>query len=210
MQLGEEQERLAPIGVILAGGQATRMGGGDKALLDLDGEPMLAHVIRRLAPQVAKLALSANGDPARFARFALPVLADTLPGFPGPLAGVLAGLDWAAREGASHIVTAAADTPFLPGNLVVGLTMAAERAHAPIALAATSTGLHPTFGFWPVSMRDDLRLALEAGTRKVAAWALGQGAARATFGDMPDDPFFNINTPDDLALARNRLAKGQI
>lgn len=208
--MGEERDRLAPLGVILAGGQATRMGGGDKALLDLGGAPMLAHVIRRFAPQVAGLALSANGDPARFASFGLPVLPDTLPGFPGPLAGVLAGLDWAAREGASHIVTAAADTPFLPGNLVASLVAAAERAHEPIALAATASGLHPTFGLWPVSMRDDLRLALEAGTRKVAAWALGQGAARAIFGDVPDDPFFNINTPDDLALARSRLAEGQI
>ncbi|WP_281840884.1 molybdenum cofactor guanylyltransferase MobA [Sinisalibacter aestuarii] len=205
----ERGEKLAPLGVILAGGQATRMGGGDKALLDLGGTPMLAHVIRRLRPQVAGLALNANDDPARFAGFGLPVLPDSLPGFPGPLAGVLAGLDWAAREGASHIVTAAADTPFLPTGLVSTLGAAAKREHAPIALAATSSGLHPTFGLWPVSLRDDLRLALEAGARKVAAWALGQGAARADFPDTPQDPFFNVNTPEDLALARARLAGGR-
>lgn len=199
-----------PLGVILAGGQATRLGGGDKALLDLGGQPMLAHVIRRLAPQVAGLALNANGDPTRFAGFGLPVLPDPLPGFPGPLAGVLAGLDWAAREGANHIVTAAADTPFLPGNLVSAFYAAADRAHEPIALAATASGLHPTFGLWPVSMREDLRLALKAGTRKVAAWALGQGAARAMFAEAPQDPFFNVNTPDDLATARARLAGGLV
>jgi molybdenum cofactor guanylyltransferase len=206
MQLPVRSNLTLPLGVILAGGQATRMGGGDKALLDLGGAPMLAQVIRRLAPQVAGLALNANGDPARFAGFGLPVLADTLPGFAGPLAGVLAGLDWAAREGASHIVTAAADTPFLPADLVAVLAAAATQGGTPIALAATASGLHPTFGLWPVALRADLRRALDAGTRKVGAWALEQGAARARFDDTPHDPFFNVNTPEDLALARARLA----
>ncbi len=198
---------MRPLGVILAGGLARRMGGGDKALLDVGGQPMLAHVIRRLAPQVAGVVLNANGDAARFAGFGLPVLPDSVAGFPGPLAGVLAGMDWAARQGASHVVTAAADTPFLPGDLVARLGAAADAVHEPIALAATASGLHPTFGLWPVSLRADLRLALEAGTRKVAAWALGEGAARATFPDSPHDPFFNINTPQDLAEARLRLAR---
>jgi molybdenum cofactor guanylyltransferase len=207
MQLYSDRQ-ARPLGVILAGGLASRMGGGDKALLDLGGRPLLAHVIARLAPQVDGLALSANGDPARFSGFGLPVIADPVPGYPGPLAGILAGLDWAAREGAEHIVTAAADTPFLPADLVARLIAAARAGHEPIALAATASGLHPTFGLWPVSLRDDLRLALEAGTRKVAAWAEGQGAARAAFSDLPSDPFFNINTPDDLARAHDLLAGG--
>ncbi len=196
-----------PLGVILAGGQATRMGGGDKALLDLGGRPLLAHVIERLAPHVGGLALSANGDPERFRQFGVPVLADSVAGFVGPLAGVLAGLDWAAKAGADHIVTAAADTPFLPPDLVDRLARTAIEAHEPIALAASSDGLHPTCGFWPVSLRDDLRLALEAGTRKVAAWAMGQGAARAEFAGIAPDPFFNINTPDDLVKARAILSE---
>lgn len=209
MQLADRRESARPLGVILAGGLATRMGGGDKALLDLGGRTLLDEVIDRLHPQVGALALNANGDPARFARFGLPVLPDTIPGHPGPLAGILAGLDWAAQRGASHIVTAAADTPFLTAGLVARLIGAAEMAREPIALAATSSGLHPTFGYWPVTLRDDLRLALEVGTRKVAAWALGEGAARATFADTPEDPFFNVNTPEDLAQARARLAGGR-
>ena len=197
----------APFGVILAGGCATRMGGGDKALLRLDDATLLDHVIRRFDPQVAALALSANGDPARFDSLGLPVLPDADPGFPGPLAGVLAGLDWAAGQGAEAVVTAAADTPFLPEDLVPRLLLAAEEAKLPIALAATASGRHPTFGLWPVALRDDLRLALAGGTRKVTDWADRQGAATAHFPDRPFDPFFNVNTPEDLARAR-AMAKG--
>lgn len=197
----------APLGVILAGGLATRMGGGDKALLDLGGRPMLAAVIDRLGPQVAGLALNANGEPARFAAFGLPVLPDTVSGYPGPLAGILAGLEWAAAEGATHVVSAAADTPFLPRDLVARLTAVADRA--PIVLAETASGLHPTFGLWPVSLRDDLALALAEGTRKVAAWAESRGAARVRFDDSSGDPFFNVNTPEDLEKARVRLAEGE-
>ncbi|MEJ1990149.1 MAG: molybdenum cofactor guanylyltransferase MobA [Maritimibacter sp.] len=195
-----------PLGVILAGGRARRMGGGDKALAELGGRSLLAHVVERLAPQVRGLALSANGDPDRFRSFGLPVLPDTMPGNLGPLAGVLAGMDWAAKAGADHIVTAAADTPFLSRNLVDQLALAASEAHEPIALAATDNGLHPTFGIWPVSLRDDLRLALETGTRKVVAWAAGQGMARCEFSSLPHDPFFNINTPEDLEQARSLIA----
>lgn len=201
----------APLGVILAGGRASRMGGGDKALLRLGDATLLDHVIRRFAPQVAALALSANGDPARFDRFRLPVLPDVTPDFPGPLAGVLAGLDWAAGQGggqgAEAIVTVAADTPFLPEDLVPRLLLAAEEAGTPIALAATGSGRHPTFGLWPVALRDDLRLALAGGTRKVTDWADRHGAATAHFPDLPFDPFFNVNTPDDLARARE-MAQG--
>lgn len=205
MQSGDRAATTRPFGVILAGGLASRMGGGDKALIELAGMPMLGHVIARLTPQVAGLALNANGDPGRFAAFGLKVLADPVPGYPGPLAGVLAGMDRAAREGASHVVTAAADTPFLPTDLVVRLMAGAQAARAPIALAATASGLHPTFGLWAVSLHDDLRQALGAGTRKAGAWALERGAVRVPFETTPLDPFFNINTPQDLAEARARL-----
>ena len=155
-------------GVILAGGLATRMGGGDKCLLELASRPLLAHVIERLAPQAGPLALNANGDPARFAPFGLPVLPDSVPGFPGPLAGVLAGLDWAQALGAAQIVTVAADTPFFPTDLVA---------------------------------------RLQAGTRKVVAWPDRHGAANALFDVSAHDPFFNINTPEDLERARRILAE---
>jgi molybdopterin-guanine dinucleotide biosynthesis protein A len=198
-----------PAGVILAGGRAARMGGGDKGLLPLDRTTLLDHVVARLAPQVSPLALNANGDPARFARFGLPVLADGVAGFPGPLAGVLAGLDWAAEQGLGAIVTAAADTPFLPRDLVARLCRAAETGGSPIALAATTSGRHPTFGLWSVALRDDLRRALLDGTRKVTDWADRHGAATAMFPDTPVDPFFNVNTPEDLARARDLLARDE-
>ncbi|GAB4293971.1 MAG: molybdenum cofactor guanylyltransferase MobA [Roseovarius sp.] len=211
---------MLPLGVILAGGRATRMGGGDKGLLVLDensGTTILDHVIDRLAGQVTALALSANGDPARFARFGLPVLADPLPGHVGPLAGVLAGLDWAAGRGARAIVTVAADTPFFPRDLVARLCAAAAGQAHPLVLAATArargehtrsmsgAGLvrHPTFGLWPVALRDDLRAALAGGLRKVVLWTEPHGGREALF-DAAQDPFFNVNTPEDLRAARAR------
>ncbi len=199
---------IAPLGVVLAGGRASRMGGGDKGLLELGDSTILAHVIDRIGPQVAGLALNANGDPARFARFGLPVIADTLPDRPGPLAGVLAGLDWAAGKGATHIVSVAADTPFLPGDLVPHLLLAAEAQGHPIALAATpdpQRGVvrHPTFGLWPVALRADLREMLERGVRKVLDWTDRHGAALAAFPVERGDPFFNVNTPEDLARAQD-------
>lgn len=195
----------APLGVILAGGQSTRMGGGDKGLLPLGSGTILGHVIDRLSPQVARLALNANGDPARFESFGLPVLADSVEGFAGPLAGVLAGLDWAAEQGASHIVTAAADTPFFPADLVPRLLLAAEESGHPIALAKTENGRHPTFGLWPVALRDDLRRALRDGIRKVVQWTDAHGTATAVFPTDRFDPFFNVNTPEDLATATKLL-----
>ncbi len=192
-----------PLGVILAGGQATRMGGGDKGRLQLGDRTILSHVIERLEPQVAGLALNANGDPARFADLGLPVIADSIDGFAGPLSGVLAGLDWAATQGASHIVTAAADTPFFPCDLVPRLMLAAEQAGADMALAATPGGRHPTFGLWPVALRDDLRGALLGGLRKVVLWTDQHGCGTAEFPD--DAAFFNVNTPDDLATAEAML-----
>ncbi len=192
-----------PLGVILAGGQATRMGGGDKGLLPLGQGTILSHVIARLEPQVAGLALNANGDPARFADLNLPVLPDSVPGFAGPLSGVLAGLDWAASQGATHIVTAAADTPFFPCDLVPQLLQAAEDAGSQIALARTADGRHPTFGLWPTALRDDLRAALNDGLRKVVLWTDKHGSATAHFPE--DAAFFNVNTPDDLAQAGTML-----
>lgn len=196
------------LGVILAGGQARRMGGGDKCLLELSGRTLLEHVIDRLGPQVDAMALNANGDPARFERFSLPVIADSAPDFPGPLAGVLAGLDWAAKQAAAQIVTVAADTPFFPENLVE--TLIAHR-HA-IVLAATQDTTqvilrHPTFGLWPVALREDLRAALGAGTRKVVAWTDQHGGREALFGPSGplDEPFFNLNTPQDMQRARQAL-----
>jgi molybdopterin-guanine dinucleotide biosynthesis protein A len=196
-------------GVILAGGLARRMGGGDKGRLMLGGESLIQRVVDRLRPQVSSLALNANGDPARFADLGLPVLADGIADFPGPLAGVLAGLDWAATLGASHIVTAAADTPYFPTDLVSRLTEAAATEGCEIALAATpgeaKTLRHPTFGLWPVALRDDLREALAGGLRKVVLWTDRHGAATALFSDQPFDPFFNVNTPDDLVKAEGLL-----
>lgn len=194
-----------PVGVILAGGQATRMGGGDKGLLTLGGTTILEHVIDRLSPQVERLALNANGDPSRFGHLDLPVFSDSVGGFAGPLAGVLAGLDWAAETGATHVVTAAADTPFFPADLVPRLMLAAEDEGKPIALARTENGRHPTFGLWPVALRDDLRAALQDGLRKVVLWTDRHGTAMADFPTGRFDPFFNVNTPDDLAEAQRLL-----
>jgi molybdopterin-guanine dinucleotide biosynthesis protein A len=203
------QAMTRPLGVILAGGLARRMGGGDKALLPLGDGCILDAVLHRLTPQVAAMALNANGDPARFARFNLPVLADSIPGFAGPLVGVLAGLDWAAEQEAGTIVTVAADTPFFPGDLVDGLLQAAQSDRTTIALAATEGGKgggwQPTFGLWPVALRDDLRTAIEGGTRKVLDWTDRHGAARAVFPVGAADPFFNVNTPEDLAMAERML-----
>ncbi|MFG6593462.1 molybdenum cofactor guanylyltransferase MobA [Sulfitobacter sp. 1A13368] len=193
-----------PLGVILAGGQATRMGGGDKGLLPLGQGTLLSSVIDRLEPQVAGLALNANGDAARFADLGLSVLADSIDGFAGPLAGVLAGLDWAAEQGADSIVTAAADTPFFPCDLVPRLLLAADGMDNPLALAATpdakrGTARHPTFGLWPVALRDDLRSALVGGLRKVVLWTERHDGREALFPD--EAAFFNVNTPEDLAKA---------
>lgn len=192
-----------PLGVILAGGQATRMGGGDKGLLTLGDRTILSHVIDRFDPQCAGLALNANGDAQRFANLGLPVIADSIPDFAGPLCGVLAGMDWAAGKGVTHIVTAAADTPFFPCDLVPRLQLAAESSPASMALAASPSGRQPTFGLWPVALRDDLRAALNDGLRKVVLWTSKHGAATAEFPD--DAAFFNVNTPADLATAKGML-----
>jgi len=191
-------------GVILAGGRATRMGGGDKCLKRVAGARLIDHVIARLGPQVSALALNANGDPARFAEFGLPVLPDGMAGHPGPLAGVLAGLDWAAAQGAPAIVTAAGDTPFFPHDLAQRLAAAAGPSGLALAASPDATGRvqrHPVFGLWPVALRADLRAALAGGLRKIVLWTDAQAAGTAVFESRPFDPFFNINTPEDVAAA---------
>jgi molybdopterin-guanine dinucleotide biosynthesis protein A len=184
------------------------MGGGDKGLRLVGGKRLIDHVIARLSPQCGALALNANGDPARFANLGLPVLADSLPDHPGPLAGVLAGLDWAAEQGAEAIVTAAADTPFFPTDLVAKLRAAAGPSGLALAASQDANGKlwrQPTFGLWPVALRRDLRAALEGGLRKIVLWTDQHGAETATFAIKPFDPFFNVNTPEDITEAENLL-----
>jgi molybdenum cofactor guanylyltransferase len=192
------------VGVLLAGGQSRRMGGGDKALRLLGGVPLLQHVIERLRPQVEALVLNANGDPRRFADFGLPVVPDSIPDFAGPLAGVLAGLDWAAarRPDCSHLVSAATDAPFLPRDLVARLISEMEGAGADLACAASAGQAHPVIGLWPVRLRDDLRRAVtEEAVRKVDLWTARHRLAIAHFSSEPIDPFFNANRPEDLNVA---------
>lgn len=188
-----------PVAVILAGGQSSRMGGGDKGLLPLGSGTVLGAVLDRIAPQVSALAINANGDPARFLTFGLPVLPDSLPGFPGPLAGILAAVDWALGQNAERVVTVPSDTPFVPRDLVAGL-MAAQTAS--VVIAATEARIHPTCGLWSVDLRDDLAATLSRGELKVRDFTNRHQAVVVAFDPGPPDPFFNINTPADLAQAR--------
>jgi len=192
------------LGLILAGGLARRMGGGDKPLTRIGGATILSRVIGRLAPQCAHMLLNANGDPARFADTGLPVVADGVPGFAGPLAGVLAGLDWSAAHapGIADVVSAPGDCPFLPRDLVARLHRARAAAGLPLACARSGEWRHPVVGLWPVALRADLRRALtEEGLRKIELWTARHGAALADWPVEPVDPFFNVNTPEDAAAA---------
>ena len=192
------------VGLLLAGGQSRRMGGGDKALRLLGGVPLLDRVIERLRPQVDALLLNVNGDSDRFARFGLPVAGDTVPGFVGPLAGVLAGLDWAAshRPDCAYVVSVATDAPFLPIDLVTRLAEALDEARADLACAASGGRTHPVFGLWPVRLRDDLRRAVvDQGIRKVDLWTARHQLTTVSFPVQPVDPFFNANRPEDLETA---------
>lgn len=189
-------------GVILAGGRSSRMGGQDKALVTVCGKPLIARAVERLRPQVDALAVSANAEPARFAAFGCAVIGDAVPDHAGPLAGILAGLDWA--EGAfDAVVTAAVDTPFFPLDLARSLADPQKRC----AVAASNERLHPVFAFWPVAMRAGLRAFLQRGeTRRVMSFLDEQGFRTVEFpllatATMEMDPFFNINTPADLAAA---------
>ena len=197
-------------GVLLAGGLSRRMGGGDKALLELGGETILARVIARTKPQVATLALNANGDPTRFEAFGLPVIADVVGGFAGPLAGVLTGLEWAAEHApdCEWLASFATDAPFLPADLIDGLLAAVARDEADMACAMSAGRHHPVFGLWPVRLAAELRHALVTEEiRKVDIWTARYRLAIAEFAAEPVDPFFNANRPDDLAQAEALLAR---
>jgi molybdopterin-guanine dinucleotide biosynthesis protein A len=195
--------------VILAGGLARRMGGGDKALRPLAGVPLLDRVIARAAPQVSALCLNANGDPSRFAPWDLPVVPDDVPGAPGPLAGILAALDWAAARPEIDLVASfPCDAPFIPRDLVARLAAARRDEGAEIAVAASGGRTHPVVALWSVALRGDLRRALvEEGIRKVERWMARHPTTVVEFASDPVDPFLNGNTPEDLAEAERLLAR---
>jgi molybdopterin-guanine dinucleotide biosynthesis protein A len=200
------------VGCILAGGLARRMGGGDKGLIELAGRPVLDHVIDRFGAQVSTVILNANGDPARFAGYGLPVMPDTVDGFAGPLAGVLAGLSWAAENApdAEWVATAATDTPFFPTDFVSRLLAAIEDQGADMACAASDGRNHPVFGLWPVRLKDDLHSALvDEDIRKVDLWTARHKLVAVEFAASGFDPFFNVNRPDDVPEAE-RIAKGLV
>jgi molybdenum cofactor guanylyltransferase len=204
----DESFSMKIAGVLLAGGQSQRMGGGDKNLRLLGGKPVLAHVIERAKPQVDALVLNANGDPQRFASFGLPVIADSVTGFAGPLAGVLAGLDWAAKNlpEAELVASFATDAPFFPRDLVSRLAVALEEGGFDLACAQSNGQAHPVFGLWPVSLREALREALAGGMRKVDRWTERYKLVEVEFLAEPVDPFFNANRPEDLAEAERLVA----
>jgi molybdenum cofactor guanylyltransferase len=195
-------------GVLLAGGLARRMGGGDKPMRTIGGRTILARAIARLAPQCDGLILNANGDPARFTAFGLPVIADGVADFPGPLAGILAALDWAAtnRPEVKWMLSAAGDCPFLPRDLVARLHQALIEENAELAVAASGGQSHPVIGLWKVTLREELRHALVVeDIRRIDRWTARYRLATVTWPNMPLDPFFNANTVEDIAEAE-RLA----
>ena len=197
------------LGLVLAGGLARRMGGGDKPMREIGGRTILARVIARLAPQCDRLILNANGDPARFASFGLPVIPDSVADFPGPLAGILAGLDWAAanQPNVAWMLSTAADCPFLPRDLVARLHRGRIEQNAQLAVAASGGQSHPVIGLWSVALREELRHALVVeDVRKIDRWTARYALATVTWPAEPLDPFFNANTVGDLAEAE-RLAE---
>ncbi len=202
------------VGILLAGGKSSRMGGGDKCLRPLGGRPILAHIIERLKPQVSDMIINANEEAARFAVFGLPVVEDSVCGYAGPLAGVQAGLAWIKnnRPDSEYGVTVATDTPFFPEDLVQRF-LEEERADRPTLLVARSAaGVHPVIGLWPVALADQLEASLRQGVRKVGGWTAQHGAVEVSFppveiGGREIDPFFNINRPVDLAEAETLMTE---
>ncbi len=197
-------------GVVLAGGLSTRMGGQDKCLMQLGQQSLLQQTISRLSPQVEMIAVNTNSDASEYVQTGLPILPDTFEGFAGPLAGVLAGMEWGADKGADYVATVAADTPFFPEDLVHVMRRSLDEQAGAISIAETPAEdarfyNHPTFGLWPVALKDDLRGALEQGVRKVIQWAKPHGVAKATFSAEPFDPFFNVNRPEDFEKAQGFL-----
>jgi molybdenum cofactor guanylyltransferase len=193
-----------PLGVVLAGGLARRMGGGDKARLRIGGRTILERVLTRMRPQCAALILNANGDPTRFKDTGIEVVPDSVPDFAGPLAGILAALDWAAAHAPelADVASVPGDCPFLPDDLVARLLSARARERAPLACARSGEWRHPVIGLWPVYLRSDLRKALlNEGLHKIESWTARHGVAVADWPASPLDPFFNVNTPGDAAEA---------
>jgi molybdopterin-guanine dinucleotide biosynthesis protein A len=200
----------ATLGLVLAGGLARRMGGGDKLRIAIGGLTILQRVLACLAPQCARLVINANGDPARFADTRLPVVADGVPDFAGPLAGILAGLDWAALHApdCQWLASVPGDCPFLPSDLVARLHDARAAAGTPLACARSGEWRHPVIGLWPLALREDLRRALVTeGLRKIEIWTARHGVAIADWPTEPADPFFNVNTPEDAAQAQAMAAR---
>lgn len=202
------------VGLLLAGGQSRRMGGGDKTLRQIGGRLLLERVIERVRPQAAELVINANGDPVRFARFGLPVVADSIPDYAGPLAGILAGLDWTAehRPDCRVIVSVPTDAPFLPKDLVSRMVRGMEATGAELVCAESGGQPHPVVGLWPVGLREELRRAvMEEGLRKVDRWTARYRFATVPFAQVERDgstidPFFNANRPEDFAAAEQLLA----
>ena len=203
-------------GIILAGGLSRRMGGGDKGLLMLGKTTIIERVIDKILPQVGSLAININGDSSRFPDYKLPIIPDSIKGYLGPLSGILAGMEWAFNNGNRYIATVAADTPFLPDDLIKRLHAMVKSKNLNIGIAASrilsgdDVFIHPTFGIWEVALKDDLRDALANDTRKIMFWAKKFKLDYYYFdtSDKLSDPFFNINTPDDLEEAKYRLKKG--
>ena len=203
-------------GIILAGGLSRRMGGGDKGLLMLGKTTIIERVIDKISPQVGSLAININGDSSRFPDYKLPIIPDSIKGYLGPLSGILAGMEWAFKNGNRYIATVAADTPFLPDDFIKRLHTIVKSKNLNIGIAASrilsgdDVFIHPTFGIWEVALKDDLRDALANDTRKIMFWAKKFKLDYYYFDtiDKLSDPFFNINTPDDLEEAKYRLKKG--
>jgi molybdopterin-guanine dinucleotide biosynthesis protein A len=198
------------LGLVLAGGLARRMGGGDKARLRIGGATILERVLARIGPQCSRVIINANGDPARFADARLPVVADSVPDFAGPLAGILAGLDWAAADGPQYewLLSVPGDCPFLPKDLVTQLHAARVSTSFPLACAHSGEWRHPVVALWPVTLREDLRRALvDENLHKIEIWTARHGVAIAGWRAEPFDPFFNVNTPEDAARAEALAAQ---
>jgi molybdenum cofactor guanylyltransferase len=198
------------VGVILAGGLSRRMGGEAKALIPLAGRPMIAHAIDRICPHADACILNVNGDAGAFAQFGLPIVADAFGDYAGPLAGLLSGMLWTAKHhpNARYIVTAPCDTPFLPEDYVNALAEAAGGDSAAIVIAASGGRNHFASGIWPMALADDLATFLAAGERRIQRWIEQNPNRTVTFPLVDDglsgfDPFFNVNTPEDLAIAED-------
>jgi molybdopterin-guanine dinucleotide biosynthesis protein A len=200
------------LGLVLAGGLARRMGGGDKARIRIGDATILQRVLACVTPQCHGIILNANGDPARFADTGLPVVPDSVPGFAGPLAGILAGLDWAAANAPTDqwLLSVPGDCPFLPHDLAARLHQARQAADMPLACARSGEWRHPVVGLWPIALRADLRRALvDEKLHKIESWTARHGVAIAEWPDTPVDPFFNVNTPDDVTRATLIAASAQ-